>query len=58
MEIPDSYQSKSISNVNMPVTKSNFEGIFSIYVFGKCFWHFPSRIVIADKATFIMQKKY
>jgi len=41
----------------MSFLNSNFEGIFSTYVFGKSFWHYRDlKSWMLDIATYIMQK--
>jgi len=58
MEILVSIQRKRISNVNMTVRKSNFDGIFWTNVFGSGFGTLQAEKLLLDIATFIMRKKY
>ena len=52
-----SYSRSTNVNVNMPFPNSNFEGIYSTYVFGKSFWNYrelksdcwTSRYVLGEK---------
>jgi hypothetical protein len=57
IEILVSYSRSKYVNVNISFPNSNFEGIFSIYVFGKSYWHYrelkigcwTSRHIICEK---------
>ena len=52
-------QRKRKKNVYMSLLKSNIEGIFSNYVFGKClFWTFRELKVIIGHRDIYYAKKY
>jgi len=50
---------KHVSNVNMSVPKSNFEGYFSTYVFGSCMYlaRTQAESLLLYINSFIMKKK-
>ena len=52
------YSRSTNININMPFPNSNFEGIYSIYVFGKSFWNYRDLKIYCWASRHILGKKY